>query len=76
MLKMINLIENKKLSQLLGCPVGVLVEEGSIVIEKNGVLIDVTNDMLELCVLAVEDSQTLVLFNRQINITVYEVKNG
>ena len=69
-------IENKKLSKLLEKSIGVDVETGMIfIINEDETTIDITNDILELTVLAVEDSTTFIGLNRHIEITVSDITN-
>lgn len=69
------IIENKKLTELLGTTIGVSVDNGSIVhIDDNEKITDITNTILELVVASIEDNQTFVLWKRKINISVCEVE--
>jgi len=67
------IIENIKLSELLGETVGVDKKSGAIICHKNGEIKDITNDILELVVLAIEDNQTFILWKKKINISVCEL---
>jgi hypothetical protein len=69
-----NIIENKKLTETLGITIGVDEDTGIIFSHKDGKITDVTNDILELAVLAIEDNQTFILFDRAINISVKEIE--
>ena len=68
------IIENKKLTELLGSTIGVDKETGVIISHKDDKITDITNDILELVVFAIEDSQDFYLWNRRINISVCEVE--
>jgi hypothetical protein len=70
------IIENKKLSELLNKTVGVDTDTGMIVISENDEIIDITNHILELVTIAIEDSQVFIGLNRQIRITVENITNG
>ena len=62
-------VRNDRLCNVLGKDILLNAETGAISVDG----VDVTNDILELVVLAVEDSQTFILWGRRINISVCEV---
>jgi len=70
------IIENKKLSKLLNKTIGVDIDTGMIIISEDDKITDITNDILELVTIAVEDSQVFIGLNREILITVEDLTNG
>jgi len=69
------IIENKKLSEILGTTIGVNVDNGSIVhIDNKENSTDITNSILELVIASIEDNQTFILWDRKINISVCEIE--
>ena len=62
-------VKNNRLCNILGKDILLDVKSGVVSVDG----IDVTNDILELVVLAVEDSQTFILWGKKINISVCEV---
>ena len=68
-----NVIENKKLSELMTEKIVVDVDSGAILLQKQNETIDITNDILELVVASIEDNQTFILWGRKINISVKEI---
>lgn len=67
-----NVIENKKLSNLMTEKIVVDCESGAILLQKDNKTIDITNDILELVVASIEDMQTFILWGRKISISVKE----
>jgi len=69
-------IENKKLTELLGVTIGVSVDNGSIIyVDDEENITDITNTILELVVASIEDNQTFILWDRKINISVCEIED-
>lgn len=69
-----NIIENRKLSKLLDKTIGVDIESGIILIaDKNNTTTDITNDILEMVTIAIEDKQIFVGLNRMIEISVTDI---
>ncbi len=67
-------IVNEKLSNLLNKTICVDSETGMIMIlNDNDSKIDITNDILEVVTIAIEDSHTFVGLNRIIKITVEDI---
>lgn len=67
-----NVIENKRLSELMTEKIVIDVDSGAILLQKDNKTIDITNDILELIVASIEDNQTFILWGRKINISVKE----
>lgn len=67
-----NIVENIRLNDTLGKTIGVDVDNGCIIAVNDEGIMDITNDILELVVLAIESSQTFILWNRSVTITVEE----
>ena len=67
---MSHIIANKKLEHLLGATVGVDVESGTVLLAHPDGVKDITNPIMELAMLVVEDQRTFVLLDRKIRITV------
>jgi len=69
-------ISNKRLDSITKDKICINVENGAIQLQKeDGTIFDITNDILELVVVAVEDNQTFCLWNRKINISVSEIED-
>ena len=67
-------IENKRLSSLMTEKIVVNANNGDILLVKNNEHIDITDDILEFVVLAVEGSKTFSLWNRNIRITIEDTE--